>query len=146
MGDTEDDDQSNLTIAEKYKYRGDQLFEELSNHCEMKTIGFKFIFVQEEQCTAPWHPPSYQVTCIPPEGGLYITDNPFTCNVVNNKPWYEKGKDDLVIELSLQATDDKYYDGSLVPMGTEYMGYCTRTFKTNKEVVEQFEKIIASKK
>ncbi len=137
-----EEEQSNPPLEEQCNNHATRLFEELTNHYEMKTVGFKFTFIKEPgfYCES-----IYKIICTPPVCGSFITNHPFVCEIVNDKIWYEKGKDDIVTEISLGAIDNKYYDGSLVYMGTEYMGYERKIFKTNREVIEQFEKILASK-
>jgi len=135
-----EDNKPKISIEVQCRERAIQLFEELSSHCEMKTCGFKFTFAKDhphmqQLLDLVW---GYQIICTPPEIGL-ITDNSFTCEVVRTT---EKG---IAVPISLEAMDTEHYDGSPVYMGTEYMGYRKKTFGTNKEVIEQFGKILASK-
>ncbi len=115
--------------------RAIQLFQELSNHDDMKTLGFKFVFAKD-------HPAmqqvldlvsGYQIICNPPEIG-FITKYPFTCEVLET--------DEILI--SLEGVDVENFDGPY-KKGTKYMSYKKKIFKTNKDVIQQFEKIVASK-
>jgi hypothetical protein len=135
-----------------------ELFKELTNHHDLITAGFKFTFVKQPGKYSTWSyyrlPTKYTIITTPPDCGSFVTNNPFACEIINDRTWSQK-EDNIVISISLailcldpespKTTSSEYYDGSPIYMGTGYMGYETQTFKTCQEVIEQFEKILASK-
>lgn len=143
--DSLEKNQTKISVEIQCRRRAEQLFEGLSNHCELKAHGFKFIFAKDDPgmknlLDLVW---GYQIICTPPDVG-YITNYPFTCQVVRTAGEQPDGNG-ITVEISLQGIDVETFEGFPVYMGTEYMGYRSKNFKTNKEVIEQFEKILASK-